>query len=242
MRGSFSRSCSKAKLRLDNVRDAFRLGDSNELDLDVRVASTTGTYVYFAAVLESEVRKILQTYLSEVEAFSGNGFNISPTLERENYKALGQHLIELNKPSVQRGRSEMLSVIESFHLAHENNTSVPLMSEQLTYNQQNMKSKQVTALCKRIGWPEFWSKISACASIVAYYPLLQESQIETQITNDWNRIFEERDNMMHNSLNANVVGISRFEKEVVLTKLVLEAGYRLFDGYLNEEFPNEQLP
>jgi len=220
--------------RIENVIASAGEIDGSGLDAKVRIVLSNGLLVFLAAVIEESIRETLKSYLNVLEQKVLSPDRLPVELIQENYRSIGERIKVLSRAKSVDAQKELLEVFEGVNEAHKSGGMVPFDSRRLTNNQSNMTTKQVTDIFKRVGIHRIWYKLSLMQEIIDYFPASQQKQIEHSLTEKWNEVFKERDQIMHNNSNSNGVGAPAISNYAEFFKVCLKCEFEILNKTAEE--------
>ena len=185
----------------------------------LRVVILNNTIVALTATIEEALRGLFREYLSILEESFEDHRTLRLALQKSNLNCAIQDLRKYNNNEDFKTAAILLSNLEKCLTGQ---SGYQLLKEQLTYNQRNFKSQQVTEVSKNVGVSGLWQRICDCPEIEEF---TGESVLDarvTRLTAQWNRIFEERDLVVHRISQASGWASDLIQLSIDLSKVVIK--------------------
>lgn len=95
--------------------------------------------------------------------------------------------------------------------------------ENITYNQSNFRSQQLTESAKAIGVEKIWNKICQSQSIEEHLDVPSFEQRMNAVVTKWNEIFDERDVIVHRVSQASGWAPEKISQAIALSNIVVSS-------------------
>lgn len=207
---------SDIHVAFDRLRGVLALIQAAKPRAEIRVVVSNNVIVSIVSTLEEGLRNLLFEYLSILEDGSTSHVYLRKTLQMSN---LDRGVGLLKKASDLEIAGTLIETIANC-LKGEN--PFQLFKPELTYNDRNFRSKQVSEVAKNCGIEQIWTKISDAREIEEY---TGESSLETRqnkLIQAWNEIFEERDIIVHRISQATGWSEDRILETMNFSLLVIQ--------------------
>ena len=160
----------------------------------LRVVMLNNTIVALTATIEEALRGLFQEYLSILEESFEDHRRLRQALQKANLDCAIQ---DLRKYKNNEDFNTAAIVVSNLEKCLTGQPGYQLLKEQLTYNQRNFKSHQVTEISKNVGISSLWQQICDGREIEEFTGETIVDARVTRLTGDWNKIFDERDLVVH---------------------------------------------
>lgn len=187
-------------------------------DPQLRVTMLNNMVVALTATIEETVRSVFSEYLLLLEEEICDHRNLRRSLQNANLDASVSALKKLKADNEIERRAEIALNVEK---CLKGGTGYFLMRDEVTFNEANVRTEQVTAIAKRSGLAEILKMICDCNELEEW---TGKANIDTRVTvlsRDWNEIFDERDLVVHKISSANGWGSERIRQAINLARLVV---------------------
>jgi hypothetical protein len=216
--------------RLQSVMDDFEIAcvqleailqhieNDGPADRQLRVTMLNNMVVALTATIEETVRSIFAEYLAVLEEEIRDHRNLRKALQNANLDASVSALRKLRLDNEVERRAEIALNLERCVKGRQHYF---LMREEITYNDANFRTEQVTTIAKRSGLTEILKTICDCDELEEW---TGKENLDTRVTvlsGHWNEIFDERDLVVHKISSANGWGPDRIRQAMTLVRLVM---------------------
>jgi hypothetical protein len=208
----------EAAAALETLRSVLEHVANTNPAAPLRVIILNNVIVSLVSSVEESLRELFQEYLSILQESFEDHRSLRTELQRAN--------LECGIRELQRARSavdfrQAAIVAKALFVCLEGQSGYQLFKEQLTHNDGNFKSQQLTEIAKQMGVPQIWKLICDCVELET---TTAESVLDTRINKvigDWNAIFEERDLVVHNISKASGWSSDRIGETMAFFQLIL---------------------
>lgn len=214
--------------RLKAVEDEFKAAllvldgalnhiEQHKPEPSLRVMMLNNTIVALVSIIEEALRDLFSEYLRVLEEGFSDYRRLRAQLRSANLECATRLLKEhrsdpdFDAAAVVRGLSKCLDGACDFLL----------FKEELTYNQGNFRSRQLTEMAKNMGIGRMWEQICDSAEVEAYTGATQLETRVTKMTALWNEVFDERDLVVHSISKASGWSAERIRQVAELFSLVM---------------------
>lgn len=208
-----SEYCDAADLFSRAVDSAERIEDATH-----RVIILNSLIVTHCSIIEEAFRNIVEAYLGEMRKGATLYSDLPDVVRAENVKCFlhlaTKHARDGNSPELRRA-------VSSLSLCLANDESYQLAAKMLSHNQGNLKSKEVTAICKRVGVRGIWDTIVSCEELEMFTGDANAETRMNSVVDMWNSIFDERDVIAHRFSQASGWGANRIKNSIELSKIII---------------------
>ncbi len=216
--------------RLQSVVDDFEIAcgrleailrhiESNgPADRLLRVTMLNNMIVALSATVEETIRSIFSEYLLTLEEEIRDHRNLRKALQNANFDAAVAALKKLKADGEIDRRAQIALNLEKCIKGRE---SYFLLRDEITYNEANFRTEQVTAIAKRSGLTEILKEVCDCDELEDW---TGKENLDTRVTvlvGQWNEIFDERDLVVHKISSANGWGPDRIRQALSLVRLII---------------------
>lgn len=176
----------------DKLIEAANYVGNSKANREIRVILSNYIVVALTARIEESFRSSLLEYLKIAQSSEYRFSELREALQKSAYRSSIENLRTLQSDR-KAAQSELVALSECL----EDKVEFRLPQQQLVYNQGNMRSAEVTALCKRFGISDIWHKVSSSKSTLDYFGEDEASRCQSFVIEKWNGIFDERDLVVH---------------------------------------------
>lgn len=188
---------------LSAVDHADRLiGDQGGLKLTILNA----LIVAVTALIEQTLRELFKCYLREIQASHRSHRNLRADLQRSNFESYVNAIKKKKEPSEVTNAH---TIIKSFELCVGGLEGFELRIDDISYNEGNCRTAQITELAKKIGIREIIRLVCDCQEFSTWSGEDTIERTITRFTTDWNALFDERDLVVHQMSNASGWGATK---------------------------------
>jgi len=223
-------SMAEAAQRFDAIIDDFEVaiatlsevlqhGEETKPNNRLRVVMLNNTIVALTATIEEALRGLFQEYLSILEESFVDHRRLRQALQKANLDCAIQ---DLRKYKNNEDFKTAAIVVSNLEKCLTGQPGYQLLKAQLTYNQRNFKSQQVTEISKNVGISSLWQQICDCREIEEFTGETIVDARVTRLTGDWNRIFEERDLVVHRISQASGWASELIQLSIEISKIVVK--------------------
>lgn len=208
----FEIACGRLKAILQHIEE------NGPTDSGLRVTMVNNMVVALTATIEETVRSIFSEYLAILEEQIRDHRNLRKTLQNANLDALVAALKKLRADNEIEHRSKIALNLEKCIKGRQ---GYFLMREEITYNQANLRTEQVTAIAKRSGLTEILKTVCNCDELENW---TSKPNLDTRVTvlsSQWNEIFDERDLVVHRISDASGWGPDKIRQSIDLARIVI---------------------
>lgn len=187
-------------------------------DRQLRVTMLNNMVVALTATVEETVRSIFSEYLLVLEEQIRDHRNLRGALQKANFDSSVAALKKLRTNNEIERSAQVALNLEKCMKGRERYF---LMREEITYNEANFRTEQVTSIAKRSGLTEILKKVCDCDGLEEW---TGKENLDTRVTVlsvQWNEIFDERDLVVHKISSANGWGPDRIRQAIALARLVI---------------------
>jgi response regulator RpfG family c-di-GMP phosphodiesterase len=185
----------------------------------LRVVMLNNTIVALTATIEEALRGLFQEYLSILEESFEDHRRLRQALQKANLDCAIQDLRKYKNGGDFKTAAIVVSNLEKCLTGQ---SGYQLLKEHLAFNQRNFKSQQVTEISKNVGISSLWERICDCREIEDFAGETIVAARVTRLTSEWNKIFEERDLVVHRISQANGWASELIQQSIDLSKLVVK--------------------
>jgi hypothetical protein len=185
---------------------------------ELRVLFLNSSIVSLVSVSEEVLRNLFQQYLLCVQRLVSDHRRLRRDLQKSNIERGFELLKRLDMRSSSSRARELISLIDGC-LKGENNYQ--LFREQLTYNQGNFRTGQITEVAKKCGISGVLKMTCNCQEFSEYFNDEDVERKVTRFTAKWNEIFDERDTIVHRISQASGWADERIRQAVDFFLLVV---------------------
>lgn len=200
------------------LRDGLQLISNGDGSADVKVMLLNSSIVSLSAVVEETIRSLLGEYLTVIRENYPDHRKLRADLQKANIDAA---IDEIRGSKIPGGAVTMARIAANIEHCLIGRDDYILHVERLTYNKGNFKSGEVTSVFKRAGLSSTWQIICDHQIIADWTGLDSNDARMTEIINQWNAIFDERDLVAHRISQASGWSGQRISQSVELCQLVL---------------------
>jgi len=201
---------------------------------ELRVLILNNNIVALTAMIEEALRGLFREYLSILEESIDDHRELRETLQKANLESAIQKLKKHSREPDFKGAAILVSNLER---CLNGRAGYQLLKEEITYNQGNFRSKQVTEMSKSVGITNLWRWVCDCSLVE---DTTGESNLDARVTRTtatWNEIFDERDLVVHRISQASGWGAERIEQSIYLGAIVVERVAACLAADANELVP-----
>lgn len=203
----------------DRLEDILQhISDHGPADVRLRVTMLNNMVVALTATIEETARSIFSEYLLILQEEIRDHRNLRKPLQNANLDACVLALKNLKAVDEIELRSEIALNLEK---CLKGRSDYFLMRDEITYNQGNFKTEQVTAIAKRSGLAEILRAVCDCTEVEEWTGRDNLDARVTYLSLKWNEIFAERDLVVHRISSANGWGPDRIQQAIALARLML---------------------
>lgn len=203
----------------DRLEDILQhISDRGPTDARLRVTMLNNMVVALTATIEETARSIFAEYLLIIQEEIKDHRNLRKLLQNANLDACVLALKNLKSDDEIERRSEIALNLEK---CLKGRRGYFLMRDEITYNQGNFKTEQITAIAKRSGFSEILKSVCDCAEVEEWTGRDNLDARVTYLSLKWNEIFAERDLVVHRISSANGWGPDRIQQAITLARLMI---------------------
>lgn len=185
---------------------------------ELRVVILNNTIVALTATIEEGLRAIFREYLLVLEENFSDHQKLRLSLQKANLECSIQ---ELRKHNRNQDFKAAAAVAANLEKCLNGKPGYELLKEQLSENQGNFKSVQVTEISKNVGYSKLWSQVCDCSEIEEYTGASALEPRVNRLIFLWNEIFDHRDIVVHRISQASGWAPERIQQSIDLSKLVV---------------------
>lgn len=183
-----------------NVERAIQFADTLGADQsDLKITFLNSLIVTITALTEETVRDLFKCYLGLVEVNHANHNQLRADLRRANVEAYVAVLRNAKEPAQYATAHEVTKQLE---VCLGSKRGFKLRIDEITLNEGNCRTKQITDISKRAGVREILRQICDCTEVVEWSGEDELDRRVTKFSAEWNSIFDERDVVVHQMSNA----------------------------------------
>jgi hypothetical protein len=194
--------CKDALATLDNVLKHVAAANPAA---ELRVIILNNVIVALISTTEESLRELFHEYLTVLEENFEDHKMLSLDLRKANLDCGIQQLKNATRDSDFRRAAAIAGDLSK---CLKNEQGYRLFKKELTYNEGNFRSRQLTTTAKRVGIEELWPRISDSAEVKEYTDEPVRDTRTNKLIADWNAVFDERDRIVHKISEAKASGWS----------------------------------
>ncbi|MGX7344957.1 HEPN domain-containing protein [Acetobacter pasteurianus] len=208
----FEISCDRLETIIDYING------NGPPDGQLRITMFNNMVVALTATIEEVIRSIFSEYLLVLQEGVADHRRLPRSLQNANLDASISLLKKLKKDDEIDRRANLAL---NFEKCVKGKPHYHLIWEEITYNEGNCRTTQITDIAKRSGISEILKKICDCQELEDWTAQSHLDTRVTTLTTRWNEIFDERDLVVHRISNATGWGAEKIKQSISLVRIVM---------------------
>lgn len=202
----------------NTLRSVLDFAETSKPPASLRIVINNNTIVGLSAWLEESIRLISQEYLSVLQENVSDFRKLRPSIQQSNVESALHIIKNARKNNDHRTASDCS---RNLSVCLDGSPGYALHAENITYNQGNFRSQQLTDSAKAIGVDKIWDRICRSEEVEQFVGGGSEERRKSALISRWNEIFDERDLIVHRVSQASGWGPDRIVQAIELSEFVV---------------------
>lgn len=203
---------------LATLDDVLTHVDTPPLAANLRVTISNSVIVALVSTTEETIRNLFSEYLAILEETISSFSRLRSDVQEANVESAIRLLGRAKKPLNWMSARQ---VVDSLRGCLSEQPNFSLFKDDMTFNEANFRSQQITRTAKRAGISEVWQRMCDANSVLEYVGEENLDSRKNKLIKEWEEIFDERDLIVHRISQASGWNSQRIRQAAGLTGLIV---------------------